>query len=145
MTISVRLNDKDTDLIKAYAKLNNISVSNLVRNAILEKIEDEFDLTCYEKAMEEFKKNPKTYTIEEVKKELKIDCDCRKPKPGLILKAAQDYNISLEDSWMIGDGANDVGCGKKAGCKTGLIGEENFDQDVTGNSLLDVVEQILGK
>ena len=60
MTISVRLNDKDTDLIKAYAKLNNISISDLVRNAILEKIEDEYDLKSYYEAMEEFRKNSKT-------------------------------------------------------------------------------------
>lgn len=56
MTISVRLNEKDTELIKAYAKLNNISLSDLVRNAIMEKIEDEYDLKCYEKAMKEYKK-----------------------------------------------------------------------------------------
>ena len=72
MTISVRLSDKDTDLIKAYAKLNNISISELVRNAILEKIEDEYDLKCYYEAMEEFKKNPKTYTTEEVKQMMKM-------------------------------------------------------------------------
>lgn len=70
MTISVRLNEKDTKLIKAYAKMNNISLSDLVRNAILEKIEDEYDLDCYNKAIEEYNKNPKTYTIEEVKEEL---------------------------------------------------------------------------
>lgn len=72
MTISVRLNDKDTDLIKAYAKLNNISISDLVRNAILEKIEDEYDLECYYKAMEEYKKNPKTYNTEEVKQMMEL-------------------------------------------------------------------------
>jgi len=72
MTISVRLNDKDTDLIKAYAKLNNISISDLVRNAILEKIEDEYDLECYYKAMEEYKKNPKTYTTEELKQMMEL-------------------------------------------------------------------------
>ena len=72
MTISVRLNDKDTELIKAYAKLNNISISDLVRNAILEKIEDEYDLECYYKAMEEYKKNPKTYTSEELKQMMEL-------------------------------------------------------------------------
>ena len=72
MTISVRLNDEDTNLIKAYAKLNNISISDLVRNAILEKIEDEYDLECYYKAMEEFKNNPKTYTTEEVKQMMEL-------------------------------------------------------------------------
>ena len=70
MTISVRLNEKDTELIKAYAKINNISLSDLIRNAVLEKIEDEYDLECYNEAIEEYRKNPKTYTMEEVKKEL---------------------------------------------------------------------------
>ena len=72
MTISVRLNDKDTDLIKAYAKLNNISISDLVRNAILEKIEDEYDLQCYYEAMEDFRKNPKTYSTDELKKMMEL-------------------------------------------------------------------------
>ena len=72
MTISVRLNDKETELIKAYAKINNISLSDLIRNAVLEKIENEYDLECYKKAVEEYKKNPKTYTLEEIKKELDL-------------------------------------------------------------------------
>ena len=42
MTISVRLSDKDTELVKAYAEMNNISSSDLVRHAVLEKIEDEY-------------------------------------------------------------------------------------------------------
>ena len=70
MTISVRLSDKETELIKAYASINNISLSDLIRNAVLEKIEDEYDLECYNKAIEKNRKNPKTYTMEEVKKEL---------------------------------------------------------------------------
>ena len=70
MTISVRLNDEDTKLIKAYAKMNKTTLSDLVRNAIMEKIEDEYDLECYYKAKKEFDENPKTYTLEEVKKEL---------------------------------------------------------------------------
>ena len=70
MTISVRLSDKDSELIKTYAAMNNISLSDLIRNAILEKIEDEYDLECYNKAMNEYAKNPKTYTLGEVKEEL---------------------------------------------------------------------------
>ncbi len=70
MTISVRLNEEDTKLVKTYAEINRISVSDMVRNAILEKIEDEYDLKAYKKAMEEYKQNPKTYTLEEVKKGL---------------------------------------------------------------------------
>lgn len=72
MTVSVRLNDKDTELIKAYAEMHGISLSELVRKAIMEKIEDEYDLKCYYEAMEEFEKDPKTYTHEEVKKMLEL-------------------------------------------------------------------------
>lgn len=72
MTISVRLSDKDTELIKAYAEMNGISLSDLVRKAIMEKIEDEYDLKCYYEAMEEYKKNPKTYTHEEVKEMMEL-------------------------------------------------------------------------
>lgn len=74
---------------------------------------------------------------------LKFDCDCRKPKPGMLLKAAEDFNIDLSQSWMIGDGENDIKAGEVAGCKTALIGEGNFNQSITGNSLLEIVEHIL--
>ena len=57
VTISVRLNDKDIELIKAYAEMNGMTLSELVRKSILEKIEDEYDLKCYYEAMEEYKKN----------------------------------------------------------------------------------------
>lgn len=70
MTISVRLNDADTKLIKTYAEMNNISLSDLIRIAVLEKIEDEYDLKCYEKSLEEYNENPETFTLDEVKKEL---------------------------------------------------------------------------
>lgn len=55
-------------------------------------------------------------------KELKINCDCRKPKPGMILKAQKDFNIDLHQSWMIGDREADLQAGKNAGCKTILVG-----------------------
>ena len=73
MTISIRLNEEDAKLIKSYAKINKTTISEFVRKAVLEKIEDEYDLECYYKAMEEFKKNPKTYTHEEVKRMLNIE------------------------------------------------------------------------
>ena len=72
MTISVRLNNEETKLIKAYAEINNISLSDLIRNAVLEKIEDEFDLETYKKAIKEYEKNPKTYDLDDIKKELDI-------------------------------------------------------------------------
>lgn len=57
--------------------------------------------------------------------EYKIDCNCRKPKPGMLLKAAEDYNIDLSQSIMIGDGKNDIEAGKAAGCETILVNEQN--------------------
>lgn len=56
--------------------------------------------------------------------ELKFDCDCRKPKPGMLLKAAKDYNIDLSQSYMVGDSENDVTAGIAAGCKSVLLGSE---------------------
>lgn len=74
--------------------------------------------------------------------ELKIDCDCRKPKPGMLIRAAEDFNIDLSNSWMIGDGENDIKAGKAARCKTALIGEGEYGQDMTGESLLTIIEKI---
>jgi len=48
-------------------------------------------------------------------------CTCRKPKPGMILKAAKVYKINLKKSYMIGDRSSDIICGNKAGCKTIFI------------------------
>ena len=70
-------------------------------------------------------------------KELKIDCDCRKPKPGMFYKAAKDFNIDLNESYMIGDSDNDVLAGNAAGCKS-----INIDKD---GDLLSVIDNILDK
>lgn len=75
--------------------------------------------------------------------ELKFDCNCRKPKPGMLLKAAQDFNIDLAQSWMIGDGENDIRAGQNAGCRTALIGNETYGQTVTVSSLKNFVERYL--
>ena len=71
--------------------------------------------------------------------ELKIDCDCRKPKPGMLLKAAADFNIDLSKSWMVGDGENDIKAGINAGCKTVLLsnGNESYGQTVRVTSLAE--------
>ena len=69
--------------------------------------------------------------------EYKIECDCRKPKPGMLLKAAEDYNIDLYQSIMIGDGKNDMEAGKAAGCQTILVDEQN--------TLLSVVKDLREK
>lgn len=70
MGISLRLNKEDTLLIKKYAEFNKLSVSELIRQTVLERIEDDYDLKIYKKALAEHKKNPITYTLEEVEKEL---------------------------------------------------------------------------
>ena len=49
------------------------------------------------------------------------ECDCRKPKPGMILKAKQKYNIDLQNSFMVGDTLIDIEAGLAAGCKTVLV------------------------
>lgn len=67
--------------------------------------------------------------------ELKIDCDCRKPKPGMLLQAAQALHIDLSASWMIGDSESDLQAGLAAGCQTALVDE--------AHSLLDCIKQIL--
>jgi D,D-heptose 1,7-bisphosphate phosphatase len=53
------------------------------------------------------------------------ECSCRKPAPGMILKASEDLAIDLSQSWMIGDILHDVEAGKKAGCRTILIDNGN--------------------
>ena len=49
------------------------------------------------------------------------DCDCRKPKPGMLLRAANELGIDLAQSWMVGDRWRDIDCGHAAGCKTIFI------------------------
>jgi D,D-heptose 1,7-bisphosphate phosphatase len=53
--------------------------------------------------------------------ELKIDCDCRKPKPGMILKAARDLNLELRQSWMIGDSTSDIEAARRAKLRSVLV------------------------
>lgn len=77
--------------------------------------------------------------------ELKIECACRKPKPGMLLQASKDFHIDLEHSWMIGDGENDVMAGKNAGCRTALIGTggEVYGQDVSVISLKEFADKFM--
>ncbi|HKM22664.1 MAG TPA: HAD-IIIA family hydrolase, partial [Lachnospiraceae bacterium] len=78
--------------------------------------------------------------------EYKIECDCRKPKPGMILKAAEKYNISLKESYMIGDTERDILSGKAAGCMTVYVGtdvSEAADADKVYPDVLCAVQDIL--
>jgi D-glycero-D-manno-heptose 1,7-bisphosphate phosphatase len=57
-----------------------------------------------------------------VVKEFRKRCSCRKPSPGMLLKAARDLGLSLPDSYMVGDGLTDIEAGSRAGCRTVFIG-----------------------
>lgn len=70
--------------------------------------------------------------------EYKIDCDCRKPKPGLLLQAAKDFNIDLSESYMIGDSRRDVEAGENAGVKKSIRVAENCEY-----SLVNKIRYIL--
>ena len=78
-------------------------------------------------------------------KELKFDCECRKPKPGMIFKAANDFNIDLTKSWFIGDGDNDIECGINANIKTCLINNKGSKAkpNIICDNLLDAVNKII--
>jgi len=75
-------------------------------------------------------------------------CDCRKPKPGMILEAAADWSICLEKSFMVGDRWRDIEAGKAAGCHTilleyGYSEEQTTHPDAVVTSLLKASALIL--
>ena len=70
--------------------------------------------------------------------EYKCDCDCRKPKPGLLLQAAKDFNIDLSQSYMIGDSDGDVKAGENAGVKEAIRVEQNQEE-----ALMQILKKIL--
>jgi D-glycero-D-manno-heptose 1,7-bisphosphate phosphatase len=79
------------------------------------------------------------------------NCDCRKPKPGMLLKASEKYDIDLSLSYMVGDRAGDVGAGRNAGARTIFLdfgyNEKKPDPpaDLTCHSLKEAVETILNE
>jgi mannose-1-phosphate guanylyltransferase/phosphomannomutase len=83
--------------------------------------------------------------------ELKIQCDCRKPFPGMVFRAASDYNIDIKNSIMVGDQTADIQTGINAGCKTVLVktgyagndGKYICRPDAAANTLSDAVDSIL--
>ncbi len=79
-----------------------------------------------------------------------IECACRKPKPGMLLRAATELGIDLSQSWMVGDRWRDIGCGRAAGCRTILIDygyNEPLEQepDFRVKSLLEAARIIIEK
>ena len=86
----------------------------------------------------------------------RLDCDCRKPKPGLITKAAKDFNIDLTQSWMVGDRYSDIELARNAGVKSALVlsgygrgewehqsSEWQRQPDLISENLLGAVRQIV--
>jgi len=77
------------------------------------------------------------------------ECKCRKPKPGMIFEAASDFNINLNDSYMIGDRKSDIEAGIAAGCRTVFIEqgyvktEQPENVDIIASSLPDAVTKVL--
>lgn len=77
------------------------------------------------------------------------NCDCRKPKPGMLLRSARKYDIDLSQSWMIGDRWRDMDAGAAAGCRTAFV-DYKFPQerrparaDIYVGSLAEAVPLIL--
>jgi histidinol-phosphate phosphatase family protein len=85
--------------------------------------------------------------------ELKIDCACRKPKPGMIMQAAKDLNLDLKASWLVGDSTTDLETAKNAGVQSVLVrtgyvgGDKKFSSrpNVEANDVLEAVRSIFGK
>ena len=77
-------------------------------------------------------------------------CDCRKPAPGMLLKAAKEHGINLAESWMIGDRPADMGAGRAAGCRTIRVGtgdpapEDHPEPDFYAPDLSTAAQLILG-
>ncbi len=81
--------------------------------------------------------------------EYKVECECRKPKAGLLLRAAEKYNVDLKSSWMVGDGPADMLAGLAAGCRVVGIGRRSAEGVPVPvpvcDSLGEAVDRILGE
>ena len=76
------------------------------------------------------------------------NCDCRKPLPGMLLRASQELRLDLSESWMVGDRFRDIMCGQAAGCRTILVGggyneESPVVPDFRASNLAEAVAKIL--
>jgi D-glycero-D-manno-heptose 1,7-bisphosphate phosphatase len=77
-------------------------------------------------------------------------CECRKPRPGMLLEAARRHGLDLKGSWMIGDSESDVEAGRRAGCRTVLVNgsSESSIADLRVADLVDLesrLDEILGR
>ncbi len=83
----------------------------------------------------------------------RVDCNCRKPKPGMLIKAGKELNVDLRQSFIVGDKLSDIETGERVGCKTILVktgyGAEELkhshvDCNYIADNLYDAVEHVLG-
>lgn len=72
-SITIRINKDENALIRDYAKANNISISELIRRSVLEKIETEIDLKIYNEAIRKHKENPQEISFDQMIKELEFN------------------------------------------------------------------------
>lgn len=70
MAFSIRLTEQEKKIADSYARMHSLSLGEAFKQALFEKIEDEYDLKVYEEAYAEYQENPKTYSLDEMKKEL---------------------------------------------------------------------------
>ena len=82
----------------------------------------------------------------------RVDCNCRKPKPGMLKRAGKELNIDLKQSFLVGDKLSDIEAGKRARCKTIIVKtghavdelkSNQIECDYVANDLYDAVEHIL--
>lgn len=71
MSFSIRLNPKEEEIAKEYAKINGMSLGEAFKKALFEKIEDEYDIEVGEKAYSNYLKNPQTVSLREIEEKLK--------------------------------------------------------------------------
>lgn len=70
--LSVRMSDAEYKVLEKFAKTNNISMNQAIKDAFFEKIEDEYDIEIFDKAYAEFLKDSRTYSTDEIIEELKL-------------------------------------------------------------------------
>ena len=68
MVVSIRMTQEEKELADAYAKLSGVSLSEAIKRAYFDRIEEEYDIALADAALREFEKDPTTYSLEEVKK-----------------------------------------------------------------------------
>lgn len=66
--LSIRMSEDEHEALKKYARAKNVSMSKAMKDTFFDKLEDEFDIECFDKAYDDFLKNPVTYSPDEVKR-----------------------------------------------------------------------------